>query len=139
LAKYLVTGGAGFIGSNNVAQVANLCIVEKLIDRKESVKVLDNFSTGRQENIEAFMNQIELIDGDVRDLDTVNELRVTNYELRVEVEVASLRSNLEAKLRETKQTEAICLHVAKEQPKLMPRKPQRTRIELLYYEPPCTT
>ena len=40
--KYLVTGGAGFIGSN---------IVEELLRRGESVRVLDNFSSGKQENL----------------------------------------------------------------------------------------
>lgn len=41
MAKYLVTGGAGFIGSN---------IVEELLERKESVRVFDNYSTGKREN-----------------------------------------------------------------------------------------
>ena len=52
--KFLVTGGAGFIGSN---------IVEELLKRGYSVKVLDNFSTGRRENIKEFWNDIELIEG----------------------------------------------------------------------------
>lgn len=64
LAKYLVTGGAGFIGSN---------IVEELVDRNESVRVLDNLSTGRRENIEPFMDKIEFIEGDLRDLDAVRK------------------------------------------------------------------
>ncbi|MFA5255537.1 MAG: SDR family oxidoreductase [Candidatus Omnitrophota bacterium] len=56
--KYLVTGGAGFIGSN---------IVEELVRRGNKVRVLDNFSTGSKENIEPFRKKIELIDGDIRD------------------------------------------------------------------------
>jgi UDP-glucose 4-epimerase len=60
--KYLVTGGAGFIGSN---------IVEELVFRGESVRVLDNFSTGRRQNIEHLLNDIELIEGDIRDFHTV--------------------------------------------------------------------
>ena len=55
---YLVTGGAGFIGSN---------IVDELVRRGEKVRVLDNFATGRRENIEAFRDRIELIEGDIRD------------------------------------------------------------------------
>jgi len=55
--RYLVTGGAGFIGSN---------IVEELLRRKEKVRVLDNFATGKQENLEAFRGAIELVEGDIR-------------------------------------------------------------------------
>jgi nucleoside-diphosphate-sugar epimerase len=54
---YLVTGGAGFIGSN---------IVEELVRRGEKVRVLDNLSTGKRENLLPFMDRIELIEGDVR-------------------------------------------------------------------------
>lgn len=55
---YLVTGGAGFIGSN---------IVELLLQRGKRVRVLDNFSTGRRENLAAFSRDIEIIEGDLRD------------------------------------------------------------------------
>ena len=55
---YLVTGGAGFIGSH---------LVEYLQKRGEKVRVLDNFSTGKMENIEPFVERIDLITGDVRD------------------------------------------------------------------------
>lgn len=58
MAKYLVTGGAGFIGSN---------IVEELIRRGEGVRVLDNFITGKRENLAPFTNRIELVEGDIRD------------------------------------------------------------------------
>jgi len=54
--KVLVTGGAGFIGSN---------IVEELLKRNYPVRVLDNFSTGKRENLSEFMNDIELIEGDI--------------------------------------------------------------------------
>lgn len=64
MSKYLVTGGAGFIGSN---------IVEELVRRGESVRVLDNFSTGKRNNIEPFLNAIELIEGDVRSYHIVRE------------------------------------------------------------------
>lgn len=62
--KYLVTGGAGFIGSN---------IVEELVHRGEKVCVLDNFSTGKRHNIESFLDAIELIEGDVRSYHIVRE------------------------------------------------------------------
>ena len=62
---YLVTGGAGFIGSN---------IVEELVKRGERVKVIDNFITGRRENLEPFLNKIELIEGDIRDLSLMEKI-----------------------------------------------------------------
>jgi len=61
---YLVTGGAGFIGSN---------IVSELLKQNKKVRVIDNFATGRKENIAPFMNRIEFIDGDIRDYWTVLE------------------------------------------------------------------
>ena len=64
MAFYMVTGGAGFIGSH---------IVEELVRRGERVRVLDNFSTGRRENIAPFLEHIELIEGDLRDLPTVRQ------------------------------------------------------------------
>ena len=60
--KYLITGGAGFIGSN---------IAENLVNKGEEVRILDNFSTGRRENIAPLLNRIELIEGDLRDLPAV--------------------------------------------------------------------
>ena len=64
MTNYLVTGGAGFIGSN---------IVQELVAYGEAVRVLDNFSTGRRENIAPFLEDIELIEGDLRYLDTVRQ------------------------------------------------------------------
>jgi nucleoside-diphosphate-sugar epimerase len=57
-----VTGGAGFIGSN---------IVDELLRRDKRVRVLDNFSTGRPENLRDALDRIELVEGDVRDADAV--------------------------------------------------------------------
>ncbi|UCC44985.1 MAG: SDR family oxidoreductase [Candidatus Zixiibacteriota bacterium] len=62
--RYLVTGGAGFIGSN---------IVARLLEMGEQVRVLDDFSSGRRENLAAMIDRIELIEGDIRDLPTVSE------------------------------------------------------------------
>ena len=63
---FLVTGGAGFIGSN---------LVEKILDLGYKVRVLDNFSTGKKRNIEEFLDNsnFELIEGDIRDLATCQQ------------------------------------------------------------------
>jgi nucleoside-diphosphate-sugar epimerase len=55
--KALVTGGGGFIGSH---------LVERLLRDGREVRVLDNFATGRRENIAAFAGEVELIEGDVQ-------------------------------------------------------------------------
>lgn len=64
MALYLVTGGAGFIGSH---------LVEKLISLGEKVRVLDNFLTGKRENIAPFLEQIELVEGDIRDYEVCQQ------------------------------------------------------------------
>jgi UDP-glucose 4-epimerase len=64
MTRYLVTGGAGFIGSN---------IVEELVRRGEKTRVLDSFITGRRENLKPFQDRIELIEGDIRDPRTVKD------------------------------------------------------------------
>ena len=61
MTTYLVTGGAGFIGSN---------IVAALVARGERVRVLDDYSTGRRENLALVLDRIELLKGDLRDLKT---------------------------------------------------------------------
>ncbi|MCL5023421.1 MAG: SDR family oxidoreductase [Nitrospirae bacterium] len=58
MARYLVTGGGGFIGSH---------VAEALVGRGEHVRILDNFSTGKKENLSALSRGIEIIEGDVRD------------------------------------------------------------------------
>ena len=62
LLRFLVTGGAGFIGSN---------IVKFLIENGHSVRVLDNFATGLRSNLEPFKDDFELVEGDIRDFWTV--------------------------------------------------------------------
>lgn len=62
MSHYLVTGGAGFIGSN---------IVRELVQRGASVRVLDNFCTGKLDNLAEIAGSIELMNGDIRDPDTV--------------------------------------------------------------------
>ncbi|MEK6590196.1 MAG: NAD-dependent epimerase/dehydratase family protein, partial [Nitrospinota bacterium] len=60
--NYLITGGAGFIGSN---------IAKRLVAEGESVRIIDNFSTGKKRNIDDIRDKSELIDGDIRDAETV--------------------------------------------------------------------
>ncbi len=60
---YLVTGGGGFIGSH---------VVDELLARGHAVKVLDNFSTGRRQNIAHFADDVELVEGDVRSYERAN-------------------------------------------------------------------
>ena len=67
--RYLVTGGAGFIGSH---------IVRALLEQGASVRVLDNFSTGKRENLEELRrqfnrDQFEVVEGDLRDASSVEE------------------------------------------------------------------
>ena len=64
MAQYLVTGGGGFIGSH---------IVEALVQRGEPVRVLDNFSTGKRENLAHNLAHIELLEGDMIDLETAHQ------------------------------------------------------------------
>jgi len=63
--RVLVTGGGGFIGSN---------IVDALLaDGSYHVRVLDNFSTGHRKNLSHCLSEIELIEGDIRDMEIVEE------------------------------------------------------------------
>ncbi len=57
MAKYLVTGGAGFIGSH---------IVERLVADGLYVRVLDDFSSGKRQNLAPFAAKIEILEGDLR-------------------------------------------------------------------------
>ena len=61
--RYLVTGGAGFIGSH---------LVDALLASGKRVRVLDNFSTGRRENLSHVLGDIELIEGDLRSYERVH-------------------------------------------------------------------
>jgi len=60
--RYLVTGGAGFIGSN---------LVDELVRRKQSVVVLDDLSTGKEANLAHLRGQIDFRAGSITDLKTV--------------------------------------------------------------------
>ena len=63
--RYLVTGGAGFIGSH---------LVEKLVSLKNVVTILDDFSTGREINLVKIRNQVNFVRGSVLDRETVQKL-----------------------------------------------------------------
>ena len=56
--KYVVTGGAGFIGNN---------ITKKLVERGDIVTVIDNMNTGKEKNLESVMDKINFVKGDVLD------------------------------------------------------------------------
>lgn len=62
--SYLVTGGAGFIGSH---------ITERLVSEGHHVRVLDNFSSGHEANFKSIAGDIELVRGDIRDASLVNK------------------------------------------------------------------
>src|SRR5689334_18192305 len=65
MAGYVVTGGAGFIGSH---------IVEELLRRNETVKVIDNFSTGKRENVRPFEGKAEIITADIAEAPNLVEI-----------------------------------------------------------------
>ena len=94
MTRYLVTGGAGFIGSH---------LVEALVEHGEHVRVLDDFSTGRRENLSAVAEHIELLKGDVTDAETVERaMAACDYVLHL----AAIAS-VEASLKEPQRTHRI--------------------------------
>src|SRR5258708_31183687 len=64
MAKYLVTGAAGFIGSS---------LVRALVERGEQVRGIDNFETGRRENLTEVLNRMDLREADILDLDAMHK------------------------------------------------------------------
>ncbi len=64
MAKFLITGGAGFIGSN---------LARKLVSMGEEVVILDDFSTGKRENLEDLQSRVKIIEGDICSMQTVRD------------------------------------------------------------------
>ncbi len=100
--KYLITGGAGFIGSN---------IVKKILEQGDFARVVDNFSTGKKENIKEFLDgqNFELLEGDltyieaarksVKDIDFVlHQAAIPSVQRSVEDPVGSNNANITATL-----------------------------------------
>jgi nucleoside-diphosphate-sugar epimerase len=64
MGTYLVTGGAGFIGSS---------IAEELLGKGETVRILDDFSTGRRQNVEGLKGKLEVFEGSITDPEMVKK------------------------------------------------------------------
>ena len=95
-AKYLVTGGAGFIGSH---------IAETLLERGETVRVLDNLATGRLVNLRTLEGRVQFVQGDLRNIDSIktavqgvevifHQAALASVPRSIAEPVASLESNI---------------------------------------------
>ena len=63
MSLYLITGGAGFIGSH---------IADELVRQGQMVRILDNFCTGTKNNLKNILNKVEIVKGDIRNEKDVN-------------------------------------------------------------------
>jgi len=99
MATYLVTGGAGFIGSH---------LVEELVRRGERVRVVDNLSTGKRQNI-AHLTSVEFVHGDLADLEVaqravtgmdyvLHQAAIPSVPRSVQDPITSNRANIDASL-----------------------------------------
>lgn len=95
MSLFLITGGAGFIGSHLTAA---------LLQRNDQVRVLDNFATGKRSNIELFSEAVrngtlDVIEGDVRDADTVcRAMKNVDYVLHLAAVVSVPQSMVDPQL-----------------------------------------
>jgi UDP-N-acetylglucosamine/UDP-N-acetyl-alpha-D-glucosaminouronate 4-epimerase len=96
MSTYLVTGGAGFIGSH---------IATALVERGERVRVLDNLSTGKRENLEHLAGKVELIEGDLVDRAAVERALVGVDIVFHEAALASVPRSVAAPL----DTNSVCV------------------------------
>ena len=82
--RYLVTGGAGFIGSNTV---------DELVRRGHSVVVLDDFSSGKEDNLAEVRNKITFIKGSITDIEVVRKaMHEAEYVLHLAAKTSVPRS-----------------------------------------------
>jgi nucleoside-diphosphate-sugar epimerase len=99
MAQYLVTGGAGFIGSH---------LAEELLRRGEQVRVVDNLSTGKRRNL-AHLPDAQFVEGDLADLDVarravqgvdyvLHQAAIPSVPRSVQDPIASNRANVDASL-----------------------------------------
>ncbi len=84
MSRCLVTGGAGFIGSN---------LVDALVAQGDQVRVFDNLSTGKKENLAQVESKIEFIHGDLRDKEALHQaMQGVDYVFHIAALRAVLRS-----------------------------------------------
>jgi nucleoside-diphosphate-sugar epimerase len=99
MAQYLVTGGAGFIGSH---------LAEELVRRGDRVRVVDNLVTGKRQNL-AHLPQVEFLEGDLADLDVarravdgvdyvLHQAAIPSVPRSVKDPITSNRANIDASL-----------------------------------------
>ena len=100
--KCLVTGGAGFIGSN---------LAERLLGDGVQVRVLDNLTTGFLENLKPFLGDIDFKQGDVRDLDTLQEIMVGVEVVFHQAAVVSVPKSVEDPIETAMVNDLGTLHV----------------------------
>ncbi|MBM3967703.1 MAG: NAD-dependent epimerase/dehydratase family protein, partial [Planctomycetes bacterium] len=89
MARCLVTGGCGFIGSH---------IVRGLLEAGHKVRVLDNLSTGKRDNLDEVLDRIELIEGDINDAIAVKEAISGVERVFHQAALASVQMSLEKPL-----------------------------------------
>lgn len=84
MGRFMVTGGAGFIGGH---------ITELLVGEGHDVVVYDNFSTGRLDNLEAVADRIEIIRGDIRDIEALSDaMRGVEFVIHQAAEISNQKS-----------------------------------------------
>ena len=86
--KFLVTGGAGFIGSH---------IAEYLVQRGDDVTILDNLNTGKEENLSKINDKINFVNGDIRDYKLLEKLVNDTSSVFHEAALASVQQSFSMK------------------------------------------